>query len=236
LQISQCCRYDSFTIPRKGLLVVSVALGSLLHVVSAQPLPVDYVIHLASATSYDTRSRDEDTIHAALSVFVNGERRGVAVWDGKGWDGSRAEGRRWVSGLHLFGPSTGSTVQVMTGRLQDTDTLEIVYQIVNASRDLSDDHHGSMTSRIHLSSCAGVDGASAWDCLGEQAAALVAGVALEACDGVVAADKLVYPALQLRRKTETGDTVTVNNLYRGLSAPTACGQSIYAAVVTIARR
>jgi hypothetical protein len=127
-------------------------------------------------------------------------------------------------------------VQVTTGRLQDTDTVEVVYQIVNASRDLSGDHHGAMTSRIHGSSCAGAEGASAWDCLREQAAALVMDVPLEACDGLVAADKLVYPALALRRKTETGDTITVSNLYRGLGAPAACGQSIYAAAVTIARR
>jgi hypothetical protein len=215
---------------------VALAVVCLLHGASAQPLPVDYVVRLASATSYDTRSREEDTIHAALSVFVNGERRAGAIWDGKGWDGSRAEGRRWVSGLHLFGPSTGSTVQVTTGRLEDTDTVEVLYHVLNASRDLSDTHHGSMTSRIHLSPCAGADGVSAWDCLGPQAAAIVADLPLDACDGLVAADKLVYPALQLRRKTETGDTVTVNNLYRGASAPVTCGQSIYAAVVTIARR
>jgi hypothetical protein len=213
-----------------------LALASLLHRVSAQPIPVDYVVRLASATSYDTRSRDEDTIHAALSIFVNGERRAVAIWDGKGWDGSRVEGRRWVSGLHLFGPSSGSTVQVTTGRLQDTDTVEVVYQIVNASRDLSETQHDSMSSRIHLSSCAGAADASAWDCLGQQSAAIVADLPLDSCDGLVAADKLVYPALQLRRKTETGDTVTVNHLYRGVSAPAMCGQSIYAAVITIARR
>jgi hypothetical protein len=215
---------------------MTLGLAAVLQSAFAQPVPVDYIVRLASATSYDTRSREEDTVHAALAVFVNGERRAGAIWDGKGWDGSRIEGRRWVNGLHLFGPPTGSTVQVSTGRLQDTDTLEVVYHITNASGDLTDAHHSSMTSRIHLTSCAGADGVSAWECLGQQAAALVADLPLDSCDGLVAADKLAYTALQLRRKTETGDTVTVNNLYRGVSAPAACGQSIYAAVVTIARR
>jgi hypothetical protein len=208
----------------------------LLTAALAQPLPVDYVIKLASATSYDTRSRDEDTVHASLTVFVNGERRNAAIWDGKGWDGSRAEGRRWVSGLHLFGPSSGSTVQVATGRLQDTDTIEIVYQILNAGSDLSTAAHDAIASRIQQSTCPANDGMSAWDCLATQSPAFVADLPLAGCDGLVAADRLAFPALQLRRKTETGDTVTLNNLYRGLSAPPSCGQSIYGAVVTIARR
>jgi len=42
--------------------------------------------------------------------------------------------------------------------------------------------------------------------------------------------------MQLRRKTETGDTVTVSNLYRASDAPVACGNSIYSVVVTIARQ
>ena len=90
---------------------VAAALGWFASA-SAQPIPVSYLVRLESATSYDTRARDEDTVYAALAVFVNGERKGAAVWDGKGWDGSRPEGRRWVTGLHLFGPSSGSTVQV----------------------------------------------------------------------------------------------------------------------------
>ena len=76
---------------------------------------------------------------------------------------------------------------------------------------------------------------SAWECLAPQAAKILAGWPLANCDGLVAADKLVYTAMQLRRKTETGDTVTVNNLYRGSEAPVACGNSIYAVVVSIAR-
>ena len=79
------------------------------------------------------------------------------------------------------------------------------------------------------------DGASAWECLVPRAADILAGWPAAGCDGLVAADKLVYPSMQLRRKTETGDTVTVNNLYRGTDAPAACGSSIYGAVVTIAR-
>ena len=53
---------------------------------------------------------------------------------------------------------------------------------------------------------------------------------------LVAAEKLVYPSMQLRRKTETGDTVTVSNVYRAANAPAACGNSIYGVVVTIARQ
>ena len=33
--------------------------------VSAQPIPVSYGVRLASATVYDTRLRDEDTVHAS---------------------------------------------------------------------------------------------------------------------------------------------------------------------------
>jgi hypothetical protein len=42
--------------------------------------------------------------------------------------------------------------------------------------------------------------------------------------------------MQLRRKTETGETVTVTNIYRASDAPAACGNSIYGAAVTIARQ
>ena len=83
--------------------------------------------------------------------------------------------------------------------------------------------------------CAGGDGSSAWDCLAPQAAAILGGWSIANCDGLVAADKLVYPAMQLRRRTETGDPVTVNAVYRGSDAPAACGNSIYGVVITIAR-
>ena len=96
---------------------------------SAQPIPVSYTVRLASATVYDTRAREEDTIHASLTVFVNGERKAASIWDGKGWDGSRTEGRVWVTGLHVFGTPTESTLHVSTGRLQDSDTVQIVFEI-----------------------------------------------------------------------------------------------------------
>ena len=203
---------------------------------SAQPIPVSYAVRLASATVYDTRAREQDTIHAALTVFVNGERKGASIWDGKGWDGSRTEGRVWVTGLHLFGTPTESTLHVSTGRLQDSDTLEIVFEILNAGGAPSAAQHESAADRIHQSACAGGDGGSAWECLAPQAASILAGRSVANCDGLVAADKLVYTAMQLRRKTETGDTVTVSNLYRASAAPVACGSSIYGAVVTIARQ
>jgi hypothetical protein len=202
---------------------------------ASQVLPASYLVRLASATSYDTRSRDEDTIHAALTVFVNGERRGAAVWDGKGWDGSRTEGRRWVTGLHIFGPSTGTTVQVVTGRLQETDTVQIVLQILNSSAEPSNENHALLADRIGKSMCAGGDPGSAWPCILGQESPLVAGLPFQGCDGLIAADKLVYTAQQLRRKTETGDTVTVNANYQG-TASAGCGQSIYGAIVTIARQ
>jgi hypothetical protein len=215
---------------------MGAAILCSLTALSAQPIPVDYAIRLVSATSYDTRVRDEDTIHAALAVFVNGERRGLSVWDGKGWDGSRVEGRRWVTGLHLFGPTTGSTVEVATGRISDTDAVQIVYQLISARTDPSTENHEALIGRIQQSSCAGGDGASAWDCVVPQADRLVDGWTLAECDGLLAAEKLAYTAMQLRRKTETGETVTVNNVYRGAAAPAKCNQSIYGAVVTIARR
>src|SRR4249920_3753495 len=105
---------------RMCLVAIGLAALALRAAPSAQPLPVDYAVHLASATNYDTRSKDEDTVHASISVFVNGMRKDTAIWDGKGWDGSRAEGRKWVPGLHVLGPAGMSTVQVVTGRLQDT--------------------------------------------------------------------------------------------------------------------
>jgi hypothetical protein len=213
-----------------------VALSCVIGAVAAQVLPASYVVRLASATSYDTRSRDEDTIHAALTVFVNGERRGAAVWDGKGWDGSRTEGRRWVTGSHDFGPATGSTVQVATGRLQETDTVQLVFQILNSTAELSNQNQEVLADRIQKSTCTGGDTGSAWGCIAGQASTLVSGLPTENCSGLVAADKLVYTAQQLRRKTETGDTVTVSTNYQDTAPAAGCGQSIYGAIVTIARQ
>jgi hypothetical protein len=226
-------------VKKRILVLATFLIGlSLLNRPSAQPIPVSYAVHLASATVYDTRSRDEDTVHASITVFVNGERKGTSVWDGKGWDGSRIEGRRWVTGLHLFGtpPASVSTVQVSTGRLQDTDTVQIVFGMLNSASAPTSANHESAADRIQHSTCAGGDGSSAWECLAPQAANILAGWSVANCDGLVAADKLVYPAMQLRRKTETGETVTVSNVYRGSDAPAACGSSIYGVIVTIARQ
>ena len=227
------------------LALRGVALATGLIVVSpfgappAQPIPVSYIVRLASATVYDTRARDEDTVHASLAVFVNGERKGASIWDGKAWDGSRTEGRVWVTGLHVFGTPTESNLQVPTGRLQDTDTVQIVFGILNISSGgnaPSSANHDAAADRIQQSACAGGDGGSAWECLAPQAASILAGWSVANCDGLVAADKLVYTAMQLRRKTETGETVTVSNLYRASDAPVRCGNSIYGVVVTLARQ
>ncbi|HTL28647.1 MAG TPA: hypothetical protein VL282_05495 [Tepidisphaeraceae bacterium] len=214
----------------------AVAVLCLRSISAAQPIPVSYVIRLASATVYDTRSREEDTIHASLTVFVNGERRGASIWDGKAWDGSRTEGRVWVTGLHVFGTPPESNVQVSTGRIQDSDTVQIVFAMLNAATAPSNANHESVANRIQQSECAGADGNSVWDCLAPRAARILTGWSVANCDGLVAADKLVYTAMQLRRRTETGDTVTVNNLYRASDAPAACGNSIYGVVVTVARQ
>ena len=234
--------------PRALYLGTCVAALCLVRSPLAQPIPVSYAVRLASATVYDTRARDEDTVHASLTVFVNGERKGVSIWDGKAWDGSRIEGRRWVTGLHLFGAppeknasnaNNGSTVnnpQVSTGRIQDTDTVQIVFEVLNASTAPSGGSHESAAGRIQQSACAGGDGSSAWECLAPQAASILAGWSAGGCDGLVAADKLVYTAMQLRRKTETGETVTVTNIYRASDAPAACGNSIYGVAVTVARQ
>jgi hypothetical protein len=202
----------------------------------AQPIPVSYLVRLVSATVYDTRTRDEDTVHAALALFVNGGAKGLSVWDGKGWDGSRSEGRRWVTGLHLFGTPAEPSVQVSTGRLQDTDSVQIVFEILSAGATPSTAMLEAAAARIQQSTCAGGDGVSGWDCLAPEAEKILDGWPIANCDGLVAADKLAYTAMQLRRKTETGETVTVTNNYRGASAPAACGSSIYGAVVTIARQ
>ena len=242
------------TSTRALYLGTCAAVVWLLAGASAQPIPVSYAIRLVSATVYDTRSRDEDTVHASLSVFVNGERRGAWIWDGKGWDGSRIEGRRWVTGLHLFGMPPGNNdnnvnnvnnannadrVHVATGRLQDSDTVQIIFELINVLDGVnapSSANHDQAAGRIQQSSCAGGDEGSAWECLAPQAASILGGWSVAGCDGLVAADKLVYTAMQLRRKTETGETVTVNNVYRAADAPAACGNSIYGVAVTIARQ
>jgi hypothetical protein len=223
---------------KRSVFAAATGLGvvSLLAGLAAQALPVDYTVHLASATNYDTRSKDEDTVHASISVFVSGTRKDTAIWDGKGWDGSRAEGRRWVPGLHVFGPLGMSSVEAITGRLQDTDTLEIVFALFNSSGQPTVENHQAAAERIHASACSGGDDTSAWDCLVPLADGILAGWPGGACDGLVAADKLVYTAMQLRRKTEIGDTVTLTKNYRASNAPPGCGFSIYGAVVTIARR
>src|ERR1700680_4859802 len=120
---------------RRAMIIAGTcaAVVCFLRDPSAQPIPVGYMLRLASATVYDTRSRDEDTVHASLTAFVNGERKGAAIWDGRAWDGSRTEGRVWVTGLHVFGTPTESNVQVSTGRVQDTDTVQIVFEMLNAA-------------------------------------------------------------------------------------------------------
>jgi len=176
-------------------------------------------------------------VHASLTVFVNGERKGASIWDGKAWDGSRIEGRRWVTGLHIFGTSPASSdsvsnMQVSTGRLQDSDTLQIVFAMLNISAGAtapSSANHDRAAGLIREAACAGGDASSAWDCLAPQAAGILAGWTLGSCDGLVAADKLEYTAMQLRRKTETGETVKVSNVYRASDAPAGCGNSIYGA-------
>jgi hypothetical protein len=243
--------FDLVKSTRALYLGIWMAAVCLFRSPSAQPIPVSYAVRLASATVYDTRSRDEDTVHASLSVFVNGERKGVSIWDGKAWDGSRIEGRRWVTGLHLFGmppennvsksnnannANNVSNLQVSTGRIQDTDTVQIVFEMLNASTEPSSANHESAAGRIRESMCAGGDAGSAWECLAPQAGSVLTGWSIGSCDGLVAADKLVYTAMQLRRKTETGETVTVTNIYRASDAPAACGNSIYGAAVTIARQ
>src|SRR3990170_2821737 len=105
----------------RAFVLTSAAVVCFLDGTSAQPLPVNYTVRLASATVYDTRSRGDDTVYAALTVFVNGNRTGTAIWDGKGWDGSRMEGRAWAAGLHVFGTPSEGSVHVSTGRIQDTD-------------------------------------------------------------------------------------------------------------------
>ena len=151
--------YDAPKMLKAKLLLVAIGLAAVgpLAGSSAQPLPVDYVVRLASATNYDTRSKDEDTVHASITVFVNGVRKETAIWDGKGWDGSRAEGRRWVPGLHVFGPAGTSTVQAATGRIQDTDTVDIVFELLNSSGDPSAANHETVAERIQRTACAGGD-------------------------------------------------------------------------------
>jgi len=217
-------------------IAISVVVLSFSVNSRAQPIPVSYLVRLVSATVYDTRARDEDTVHAALTVFVNGSAKGISVWDGKGWDGSRTEGRRWVTGLHLFGTPAEPSVQVSTGRLQDTDSVQIVFEILNADAPPTPAMLEAAAARLQQSSCTGGDGVSGWDCLAPEAEKILEGWPIANCDGLVAADKLSYTAMQLRRKTETGDAITVNNNYRGASAPVACGSSIYGAVITIARQ
>ena len=228
---------------KRILVFAAFLIGVSLHGdPSAQPIPVSYAVRLASATVYDTRAREEDTIHASLTVFVNGERKCASIWDGKSWDGSRIEGRRWVTGLHLFGTppqNSVNNVQVSTGRLQDNDAVQIVFEILNmidGASAPSSANHESAAGRIQQSACAGGDGSSAWECLAPRAASILAGWSVTSCDGLVAADRLVYTAMQLRRKTETGETVTVSNVYRASDAPAACGHSIYGVAVTIARQ
>lgn len=226
-----------FVLRKRAVIAVTiVAVVCLLRVPRAQPIPVSYSVRLASATVYDTRSHDEDTVHAFLTLFVNGERKGVSIWDGKAWDGSRTEGRLWVTGLHLFGTATESNVQVSTGRIQDSDDVQVVFEILNAGGAPSSANYEAAADRIRQSACAGGDSGSAWECLAPQAPSILAGWSVANCDGLVAADKLAYTAMQLRRKTETGDTVTISNLYRASDAPPACGNSIYGVVVTIARQ
>src|SRR5436190_7402793 len=132
-------------------MIAAIGVVCVFGAASAQPIPVSYTVRLASATVYDTRSHDEDTVHAALTVFVNGERKSFSVWDGKGWDGSRTEGRAWVTGLHLLGTPTESTVHVSTGRLQDTDTVQIVFEMLNAAREPSGANYESAAERIQQS-------------------------------------------------------------------------------------
>jgi hypothetical protein len=203
---------------------------------SAQSDARRYVISLPSASVYDTRSGDEDSVHVFLSVFVNGMSRGIAIWDGMGSDGTRPIGRAWTAGLHLLGSSSQPTVQVSTGPVQPADAVQIVFQILNAGSAPTRAQYEATADRLRLSACAGGDDGSAWSCLRPLAADLLDGLSLTGCDGVLAADKLVYTGTQLEVKTSAGKTATVSSNYGGANAPAGCGQSIYGARITIARQ
>jgi hypothetical protein len=217
-------------------MVTGLSLCSWMAQLSAQSDARSYVIALPSASVYDTRSAEEDTVHAFLSVFVNGTSRGIAIWDGMGSDGTRPIGREWTAGLHLLGSSARPTVQLSTGPVQPQDGVEIVFQIFGSSSAPSRMQHETMADRIRRTACAGGDEGSAWSCLRPLAADLLEGLSLAGCDGVLAADKLVYTGRQLEMKTSAGKTATVSSNYGGASAPAGCGQSIYGTRVTIARQ
>jgi hypothetical protein len=202
----------------------------------AQPLPATYVVRLASATNYAPRARGADVIHAALTLFVNGRRTGSAIWDGRGWDGSRIEGRTWESGLHIFGPAGASTVELVARQVADSDTVQIVFQLFSGADAPLPANFDAAADRIRQSSCAGGDAESAWNCLAPQSATLTNGWPLAGCAGFVAADLFVYTGMQLRRKTEAGETATIGHTYQATAAAPGCGQSIYGASVAIARQ
>jgi hypothetical protein len=216
--------------------VFALALALALSIVPEHPAAQagGYTVHLRSASVYDTGSGRRDTIYAALTVFVNGASKGTAIWDGRGWDGSRAEGREWDMGLHIFGTSAGSTVMLATGPVQDRDTVHLVVVVVNSSMPPSDADYRSTAERIEQSSCSSGSGGSSWDCLVLQSASLLAGWPIGKCEGFVAADKLAFTGAELREKTETGANIDLGKFYQRSTAPAGCtSNSIYGADVVI---
>jgi hypothetical protein len=215
-------------------IVTSVVVPWLTAVLAAQPATRSYAIGLPSASTYDIRSRDQDTVHAFLAVFVNGSRSGLAIWDGAGSDGTRAEGRQWGSGLHLLG-TPAAPVVASTGPVGDNDTVEVVVQILNVLRPPSQAQYESMAERIRSTTCSESDTGSFWPCLFSQSADILDGLAVSGCDGIVAADLLVYTGAELEMQTDSGRVATVSRTYGATSAPAGCNQSIYGARVTMTR-
>jgi hypothetical protein len=218
----------------KRVFVMAVAVALLGVVERPRAQSGSYTVQLRSASVYDTGSGRRDTIYAALTVFVNGETKGTAVWDGRGWDGSRAEGREWDTGLHIFGTSAGSTVMLATGAVQDRDVVHIVLEIVNSGRPPSDADFRTTADRIEQSSCSSTNGASNWDCLVMQSATLLAGWPIGTCEGFVAADRLAFTGAELRERTATGANIDLGKFYQRSTAPAGCSSnSIYGADVVI---
>jgi hypothetical protein len=137
-------------------------------------------------------------------------------------------------GLHIFGTSAGSTVMVSTGPIQDRDTVHFVVEVVNSSMPPSDANYRSTADRIEQSSCSSTSGATSWDCVVMQSAALLAGWPIGKCEGFVAADKLAFTGAELRERTEAGGSIDLGKFYQRSTAPAGCtSNSIYGADVVI---
>jgi hypothetical protein len=198
-----------------------------------------FLIRLAGAYISHTRSRDSDTIYAFLELVINGTATPVIYWDGLGWNGQNHENRDWNKGQHFFGTDVRSNVQMYTGNLAPTDRVEVIFNVINSVNFIpSGRDYESAAGAIRNGVCRSSNRAgdsSGWACIFAAIPTILAEWKFADCDGLVAADRVVFTGADLDRlvpnpgnlpaQPEIARSFTWSRNYHGLDSPPVSGSN-----------